>query len=223
MPVEPARSDRDRAATTSKRALEALCAACGMALFALFAHRRDALLFASIAGLALAAWMVHRALADVPATSLFALSFSRRVAWPCAVAALLGIALALAYRAHLGVSLVPVAWTPFAFTAALIGTVEELLYRGYVATSLRPYGILAAVVAPALLHTTYKCALFGLAPGTPGTIDVPLLALATFVVGIGLGSLRAWGRSVAPPIVLHALFDVLVYGDAQRAPWWVWS
>jgi membrane protease YdiL (CAAX protease family) len=45
----------------------------------------------------------------------------------------------------------------------------------------------------------------------------------TFVGGVVLGLLRQISDSVVPPIVAHAVFDLLVYGALVRAPWWVWG
>jgi hypothetical protein len=36
------------------------------------------------------------------------------------------------------------------------------------------------------------------------------------------GLLRQVSGSVAPSMVAHAAFDLLVYGALARAPWWVW-
>jgi membrane protease YdiL (CAAX protease family) len=54
-------------------------------------------------------------------------------------------------------------------------------------------------------------------------INYPFVALWTFVGGITFGLIRELSSSVIPPILAHAMFDLLVYGAVARAPWWVWT
>ncbi|NQT86363.1 CPBP family intramembrane metalloprotease [bacterium] len=107
----------------------------------------------------------------------------------------------------------------FALTGALIGATEELLYRGCVQERLAPLGALPAVAVAALAHTAYKLCLF--APSPHPVLHPGLLALWTFGGGLLFGALAWRSRSVVPPLLAHALFDTIVYGD-QAAPAWVW-
>ena len=78
------------------------------------------------------------------------------------------------------------------------------------------------MVLASLFHAAYKCALF--APGlSPPSQGLRFLAVATVAGGIAFGALREAGGSALPPVVAHAAFDLVVYGDASQAPWWVWS
>jgi len=87
---------------------------------------------------------------------------------------------------------------------------------------LKRYGLAVATVAAAAAHAAYKSALFVLPP--PGReVDVVFLAVVTFLGGIVFGGMRAVSGSVVPPLVAHACFDLVVYGNLASAPWWVWS
>jgi len=35
--------------------------------------------------------------------------------------------------------------------------------------------------------------------------------------------MREVSGSVIPPVIAHALFDIIVYGGASLAPVWIWS
>jgi membrane protease YdiL (CAAX protease family) len=118
--------------------------------------------------------------------------------------------------------LLPTTLTLFAPVAALVGATEEVVYRGYMQGRLRALGPLPAVALAALGHTAYKCALFAL-PGRLVGIDFGILAACTFLGGLLFGALRERAGSVLPPLVAHACFDILVYGELAHAPWWVWA
>jgi len=131
-----------------------------------------------------------------------------------------GIGLAIAFRHHSGLTIVPATFGLFAIPAALIGATEELLYRGFIQGRVRRMGVPAAIIFAAIMHTIYKAALFFRAPVA---IDVMSLAVWTLVVGIVFGAARARSDSVVPPLVAHACFDLVAYGDLSYSPWWVWS
>ena len=99
----------------------------------------------------------------------------------------------------------------------MIGLVEEVVYRGYLPWTIHGKPPFVVALLCALAHAAYKVALFVPVPG----FDLLRLGLATVVVGIGLGYLRMYSKSLAGCLVFHALFDLLVYGDGA-APWWVW-
>ena len=134
----------------------------------------------------------------------------------------IGAALGILYRWRYAGHLLPTTLTLFAPVAALVGATEELAYRGYVQGRLRVLGPLPAVALAALGHTAYKCALFAL-PGRSVQIDVGIFAACTFFGGLLFGALRERSGSVLPPVVAHACFDILVYGELSHAPWWVWA
>ncbi len=133
---------------------------------------------------------------------------------------LLGSIIAIFYRWYLGISLFPTIIHGFVFIAALIGATEELVFRGFIQEYVRktngPYSVLFSTVS----HTGYKCCLF-LAPVITPEIDIGFLALWTFIAGLIFGSIRFVTKSIVPTLVGHAIFDILVYAEFVKAPWWV--
>ena len=203
---------------------EAAVAGAGMILFALFAHSLSAAFALSAAGLTLtAAALVQAVVRSRSPLILFGLApVARKTALYVPVSALLGLALGLWYRRHIGAPALPEAFKGFALLAALIGSAEEVLYRGYVQGRVRRLGPVGAVACAAILHTAYKSALFAL-PGEVVTINFPFIVAATFVGGLAFGVLRELSGNVLAPLAAHAAFDLVVYADLAKAPWWVWS
>ncbi|MDH3287419.1 MAG: CPBP family intramembrane metalloprotease [Betaproteobacteria bacterium] len=202
---------------------EAVIAAAGMCLFALFAQRSLPLFGVSLAGLLLVAALIIRSVGRE--TSLLAVfgwgPFSRKVGLATAVGCILGLLLGLSYRGAYDLSLIPGPLALFVVSAALIGATEELVFRGYIQGRITGSGFWLAPVFAALSHTAYKSALFVFPPAGV-EIDLPLLASLTFVAGFALALLRQLSGSVLPAVAAHVLFDVLAYGDRLEAPWWVW-
>ena len=224
--------------------LEALLAAAGMVLFALFVHSRLPLRLVSDLGLAATALAVVLSLRrerklggpeHVEWGGLLGLvPFGRRAALLCVLGATLGIGLGLFFRWKFGLHWFPGALGAFAPVAAAIGGVEELLYRGYLQGRLNRINRVLSVVGAAAAHTAYKTALFllpalslsnGPAPRLSNAAPVDLFALAfwTFFGGLLFGVLRQVARNVTPPLAAHVAFDLVVYGELARAPWWVWN
>lgn len=131
--------------------------------------------------------------------------------------ALLAISGAAYLRFSDGLTPFPHNLRPFAIMAMLIGSMEELVFRGWMASSLKNRN--AAVIIPALAHAAYKSTLF-LSPMVLYDLDVAGLFQNTLLLGILLGLTRQITGSVWPAVVAHALFDLVVYGDAAM-PWWV--
>ena len=217
--------DGERRPSQRWRALaEGGSAAVGLCAFALFAHRLGPLRVVSFVGLGGAACAIILSLrrAESPLDFIGLRRWSLGVGAWAAVGAILGLALGVACRVGYGRSALPASMAPFVLVAVLIGTTEELVYRGCIQGMVRPWGGTAAVLFAAWAHTAYKTTLF-LLPSTDAPVNFLFLALATAAVGIVLGGLRELSRSVLPPILLHAVFDIIVYGDRLEAPWWVWS
>ncbi|MFP4055322.1 MAG: CPBP family intramembrane glutamic endopeptidase [Candidatus Brocadiia bacterium] len=196
-------------------------AAGGLAAFALLVHRWPGL---SVAGLLAAAVALHVFFrrAEHP---LATLGLARLGVWAAALSAAgagLGVGLGALYRLHLGRGALPGSVGTFALPAALIGATEEAVYRGYVQGRLRGLGMVGAVAGAALAHAAYKCCLFALPEGGPA---VGWLGFAGWTVagGVAFGLLRELARSVLPPLLAHAAFDVVVYGALAEPPWWVWA
>ena len=192
-----------------------------MCLFGLFVHSCTPVAVAGLAAAGVAMGWSVVARGSLRASLGLEVGGTSGWGFSCAGVAV-GVGLALLYRWHLGSPLVPrrLAW--FALLATTIGGAEELLYRGYLFGRLERYGLAVATVGAAAAHAAYKSALFVLPP--PGReVDVVFLAVVTFLGGVVFGGMRAVSGSVVPPLVAHACFDLVVYGNLASAPWWVWS
>jgi membrane protease YdiL (CAAX protease family) len=203
---------------------EAAVAGAGMVLFALFAHSLSVPFAFSAAGLTLtAAALVRGVVRSRSPLVLFGLApVARKTALYAVLGAALGLALGVWYRWHIGAPPLPEAFKGFALVAALIGGAEEVLYRGYVQGRVRRLGPVGAVACAALLHTAYKSALFAL-PGEAVTTNFPFIVTATLIGGLAFGALRELSGNVLAPLAAHAAFDLIVYAELTKAPWWVWS
>jgi len=133
----------------------------------------------------------------------------------------MGGMLVVIYRWHLGISLFPVSLHLFAITAALIGCAEELVFRGFLQEYTRSINGPFSVLFSTISHTGYKCCLF-LSPAVTGDINIGFLVFWTFLAGILFGTVRHLSKSVLPSLSAHVLFDILVYAEFVKAPWWVW-
>jgi membrane protease YdiL (CAAX protease family) len=224
--------------------LEALLAAAGMVLFALFVHSGVPWRLVSDLGLAATALAMvlslrrERTLACPERVEwgglLGLVPFGRRAALLGVLGAALGIGLGLLFRWQFGLHWFPGALGPFAPVAAAIGGVEELLYRGYLQGRLNRVNVVLGVIGAAAAHTAYKTALFllpalslsngpALSLSNAPAVDLIALAFWTFLGGLLFGALRQTARNVTPPLAAHAAFDLVVYGELARAPWWVWN
>ncbi|MHC4504741.1 MAG: CPBP family glutamic-type intramembrane protease [Planctomycetota bacterium] len=209
---------------TWPRFAEGMTAAAGVCIFGLFVHLGPPLVLVSAGALVVAALVIQRsARKESSWAAVFGASgMSRRAAAITGLACAVGLAFGLCYRQSCDWSILPRTVGIFAPVACLIGAAEEIVYRGYVQGRFRPLGAFPAVVFAAACHTAYKCALFAL-PATPVETDLVVMATATLLGGVVFGALREWAGSVVPPLAAHACFDLVLYGDLARAPWWVWS
>jgi membrane protease YdiL (CAAX protease family) len=132
-----------------------------------------------------------------------------------------GTLLALLYRWHLGIGLFPESFHYFVIVAALIGAVEELVFRGFIQEQVESINGPFSVFFSTMSHTGYKICLF-LAPVTAPGINLIFLAFWTFLIGLLFGTVRHLTKSLIPSLIAHAVFDMLVYAEFFRAPWWVW-
>jgi membrane protease YdiL (CAAX protease family) len=215
--------------------VEAALVAAGMAVFAILGNFEASSGLPAAAGLVLAAVAFYLSLrtGSHPAT-LFGFAPLPRRTWPlAAVGALLGVVLGVGYRYAWRPTLWPGDLSHFVFVATVIGAAEEVLYRGYVqgrltsaldgrSAAARVLAPVAAIVLAAGAHTAYKAALF-VSPPEGVVIDYGFLVTWTVVGGVAFGALRAWAGNVWPALAAHVVFDLLAYGDAARAPWWVWG
>ena len=79
----------------------------------------------------------------------------------------------------------------------------------------------ATILLAAAAHTAYKTVLFVFPPAGI-EVDYGFLMLWTLIGGVAFGALRAVAGSVWPAVAAHVAFDLVAYGDAAEAPWWVW-
>jgi membrane protease YdiL (CAAX protease family) len=133
----------------------------------------------------------------------------------------MGIMLVVIYCWHLGIRLFPASLHLFVITAALIGCVEELVFRGFLQEYTRSINGPFSILFSTLSHTGYKCCLF-LSPAVTADINVGFLVFWTFLSGILFGTVRHLSKSLLPSLSAHAIFDILVYAEFVKAPWWVW-
>jgi len=105
---------------------------------------------------------------------------------------------------------------------AAIGAAAAESRRARCETCAFVLGWPAAVAIAAAGHTLYKCGLF-VFPPEGAAIDLAALACMTFFGGLAFGVLRHLSGGVLSPVLAHAVFDLLVYGDRMQAPWWVWG
>ena len=138
------------------------------------------------------------------------------------IAILAGLLLGMVYRQSLRTGLLPQRLVWFALFASLIGSTEELIFRGFIQTNLRKINASVAVIISAAAHTIYKLVLFwSLDPGM--AINFRGLVIWTFIGGIIFGTIRELSGNTVFPVISHAVFDIVVYGDNLILPWWIWS
>jgi membrane protease YdiL (CAAX protease family) len=201
----------------------AILCSLGLMIFSYFIHCKSPLVLISVGALLLVAVIMANQLTSLTELKMITGEFSFS---PVALMYLLtgigiGTGMTLLYRWHLDAPLFPGSLLPFAFVAALIGSMEELVYRGFIQEQTRKVNGLFSILFSAFSHTGYKCCLF-LTPVVSSGMDIGFLAGWTFGAGILSGVLRHFSKSVWPPVMAHALFDILVYGENIHAPWWVW-
>ena len=196
----------------------------GMCIFGSFIHADRWHRLISFAGLALAAGVVSYSVRDIRSLLVvFGLSrFNRMVIYFSLAGIFFGMLLGLVYNFIKADSLFPITLTRFAILAPLIGITEELVFRGYVQGKAAAAGSLASVLIASAGHTLYKYLVIRTVEIDLGTY-FPSLVLFTFLAGLVFGLMRETSRSILPPALAHALFDILVYGGESMAPVWIWS
>jgi membrane protease YdiL (CAAX protease family) len=151
---------------------------------------------------------------------LLGISFQKKQWMFLVIGILLGVLVAMVYRLHLQIPLIPGRLFGFALIAACIGASEELFFRGYLQGTLSSKPLISITIS-SVAHSLYKGCLF-LSPYAIGQVSVQFLMIWTFVVGMLFGILKHASKSVVPPLLAHSLFDIWIYGSLLNAPWWVW-
>jgi len=195
----------------------------GILLFAGFIHQAFPILLLAIGGLALAGAAIAFSIRGQTIFQAFAVDrFDRKVLLYTLPAMVLGVLLAMLTRNTFDISMFPVRITAVALVAPLVGATEELIFRGYIQGHLHPIGRCFSVVYASTVHTSYKLLVI-LSLSIPLQFDLSFLVLWTFVGGLFFGILRELSKSTLPPMIAHAVFDVVLYGGLATSPEWVWS
>jgi membrane protease YdiL (CAAX protease family) len=199
-----------------------LCSLCFMA-FSFFIHYKFPFRLLSFAALLISAFIISRNLGSYSDfKKIIYDNFSFKTSLLYIISGITaGILIAGVYRWHLDISIFPKSIHCFVIVAAFIGGIEELVFRGFLQDYAKningPFSILFSTVS----HTGYKCCLF-LSPLVIGHIDAGFLALMTFLFGLIFGLITYLSRSLLTALAAHIVFDILVYAELIRAPWWVW-
>lgn len=195
----------------------------GILVFALFIHHPlPAKLFA-LAGLLISALAITFTSRQDSLWKLLGMDeLTLRIILFTGVGLLLGSAFGIFTRKHFNLSLFPVSLSLVAVLAPLTGAMEELVFRGYIQGKLNRLNPIFALIYAAIAHTVYKLlVIYSL--GRPQEFDFLFLAQWTLLGGLAFGLLRYFSRSIYPPLMAHAIFDVLVYGGSVVLPFWVWG
>jgi membrane protease YdiL (CAAX protease family) len=195
----------------------------GILIFAAFIHSSFPLILIAVGGLAGTAAVIGFSTKDTGLREAFGIMpLNRRVLIYMPVAAALGMLMAILTRNRFELSLIPAGFTGIALVAPLVGTAEELLFRGYIQSRLHPLGKLCSIVCASAAHTCYKLLVI-LSLGIPLQFDFFFLIFWTFIGGLLFGTLRELSGNTIPPVIAHAVFDIVLYGTLTTAPVWVWS
>lgn len=202
---------------------EAIIISLALVIFSYFIHSDLPLRLVSFVALLLVSYIIGKNLTKAEGIKQAAGSFSSGMAGfvYCLTGLAGGILLAILYRWHLDMRLLPKDICGFSIVAALIGGFEEIVFRGYIQGSLRKINAPLSILSGTLSHTCYKCSLF-LSPSGSQHIDIIFLGLWTFTGGLVYGIIRHYSGSVIPALLAHMFFDIIVYAEYVHSPWWVW-
>ena len=204
--------------------VESLICVAGLVLFSVFSHGRVLPFIFSMAGLAASAFIIIRNSGSAQKFRLYFGfgSFSGKLLIYMMVALLFGAFIGIVYRRYMYTSFLPHRLTYVAFLAALIGSLEEIIFRGFIQGYTRQINILFSVIFAVLAHTAYKSTLF-ISHRWNYDTDIIFLMKWTILGGLIFSIMREYSDNILPPVLGHAVFDIVVYGDYLQSPWWVWS
>jgi len=195
----------------------------GILLFAGFIHHPFPHILLAIVGLAGTAAMIGLSTRNIAVLEIFGIqSLSGKILLYILPAIVLGLTLGILTRNRFELTLIPAGFTGVALVAPLVGAVEELIFRGYLQGQLRPTGKIFSIICASAFHTCYKLLVI-LSLALPLQFDFFFLIFWTFIGGMLFGTLRELSKSTLPPVIAHAVYDVILYGGLAAAPVWVWS
>lgn len=204
--------------------LEALLCVTGLVVFSIFSHKKFLPFILSLAGLLLVAVIIIRNSSSIKRVKLlFGINnVSGKVLIYLIISLLFGILIAVAYRKYQYNSVLPARLTNIAMLAALTGSLEEIIFRGFLQGYTRQISILFSIIFAIIAHTAYKCSFF-MSHQSVYETDILFLMKWTIYGGIVFSILREYSNNILPPLIGHAVFDIIVYGDYLQSPWWLWS
>ena len=195
----------------------------GILIFAGFIHKPFPLVLIAFGGLAGTAVVIGFSIRRLTLREAFGLMpLKGKVYLYMLAAAGLGVLLGVFTRNRFDLSLIPAGFTGVALLAPLVGISEELVFRGYIQGHLRPLGKVFSIFIASTTHTCYKLLVI-LSLGIPLQFDFFFLIFWTFTGGLLFGTLRELAGNAIPPVIAHAVFDIVLYGTMAAAPAWVWS
>jgi membrane protease YdiL (CAAX protease family) len=202
---------------------ESLICVTGIIIFAVFSHRKILPFIISFTGLLIAGIIINRNIRTLREFKhLFGFyRMSAATFFYLFVAIVFGILIAVVYRNHQHIEILPDRLTYFTILAMVIGSTEEMVFRGFIQSHTRYINVIFSVIFATVAHTAYKGSFF-LAHQSVYEMDIMFLMKWTFLAGFVFGIIREYSNNIIPPIAGHAVFDLLVYGDNQIIPWWLW-
>jgi len=195
----------------------------GILIFAGFIHSPFPLILLAVGGLAGTAAVIGFSTKDNRLREIFGITpLNRGILLYIPIAAVVGALMAVITRNRFELTLIPAGFTGIALVAPLVGAAEELVFRGYIQGRLHPLGKLTSIVCASAAHTCYKLLVI-LSLSMPLQFDFFFLIFWTFIGGLLFGTLRELSGNTIPPLIAHAVFDIVLYGTLTTAPVWVWS
>lgn len=205
-------------------ALFAVCCSLLLCGFSLFINNKNGLAWIALLALAALSGIMAKVISsikEIPRAFGFNPFLKKTGLW-CLAGIGCGILAGIGYTSGLNQQFSINSLTFFALTAAGIGIAEELLFRGFIwrlLLALRPWQVIAISTAA---HTAYKgCLFFGLF--ISHSMHLFPFIFFTLAGSMTCSLLRRYSNHIVPPLIAHAVFDILVYGSLAIAPWWVWG
>jgi len=220
---EPKLSSTSMIRQNPGRIRDVLLSFLGILFFAGFIHHSFPLLLLALGGLVFTSVVNAYSIRHLTLHEAFGVRrINRKVLLYILPAIMLGLILGILTRNRFELTLIPAGFTGIALVAPVIGATEELVFRGYFQGKLRPIGRGFSILTASALHTSYKLLVI-LSLAAPLQFDFFFLIFWTFVAGLLIGTIRELSGSTVPPVIAHAVFDIVLYGGLASAPVWVWS
>jgi membrane protease YdiL (CAAX protease family) len=196
----------------------------GLLVFAGLSYQSVPLIFVSLAGLLVSVLVIVSGIHTFKDLSVLFdwYKLAGKSIFYLPVSIIIGLVFGIIYRDYLHIDILPIRFTGFAIVAMAIGSSEEILFRGYLQSQIRRSSVVLSVLAATCAHTAYKLLLFMPYRSQPD-IEITFILVWTALGGLVFALLKEFSKNSAYPVISHALFDLLVYGDGLVTPWWVWA